>query len=63
VNRDSIRILRQEFKKIIPKKVTVTSVGAGGFCKFGRVHGSKMKSESSVVIPMKGNQNNNWKAS
>ena len=62
MSRDKLRILRQEIKKIIPKKVNVTPVGSGGFCKFGRVYGGQPKSEPSIVIPMEGNQNNNWKA-
>ena len=61
-NKDNLRILRQKIKKIIPKRVNVTAFGRTGFCKFGRVRGDRLKTESSIVIPMFGNQNNNWKA-
>lgn len=62
MRKDKLRIFKQEMKKIIPKKVNVTAVGPRGFCKFGRVHGDRLESRSIVVIPVKGNQNNNWKA-
>ena len=63
MHRDKLRMFRQEMKKIIPKKVNITAVGLSGFCKFGRIHGTGFKKEAAIVIPMKGNQNNNWKTS
>lgn len=40
----------------------VTAVGSGGFCKYGRVQGrGRLQSEFIMVVPIKGNQNNNWK--
>lgn len=61
MRKDKIRIFRQEIKKIMPKKVKIT----GNFCKYGRVYsnpGTPVPSGSSImIIPIKGNQNNNWR--
>ena len=59
MRRENIRIARQRIRKLLPKKVTVT---VNGFCKYGRVqHGVGSQSQSVMVVPIKGNQNNNWK--
>lgn len=59
MRRDKLRIFRQKIKKLLPKKVNVTT---GGFCKYGRVQdGVGSQSQSVMVVPIKGNQNNNWK--
>jgi len=45
---------------ITPKKVKVF----GGFCKYGRVYsnpGNSAQSGYIQVIPIEGNQNNNWR--
>lgn len=58
---DRARQIKQELKKLIPKKVSVTAIGSQGFCKYGRVRGDRLQSQTVMVIPMAGNQNNNWK--
>jgi hypothetical protein len=55
-----MRIFRQEIKKIMPKKVKLT----GKFCKYGRVYsnpGIPTESGSVFIVPIEGNQNNNWR--
>lgn len=61
MRNDKIRMVRQELKKVIPKKVNVTASDSIGFCKYGRVQGSSLQSEAIMVVPINGNQNNNWK--
>ena len=59
MHRENIRVARQRIRKLLPKKVTVT---ANGFCKYGRVHkGTDLQAKTLIIVPVKGNQNNNWK--
>lgn len=62
MSNDRVRQFKQELKKLIPKKVNVTRVGSFGFCKYGRVRGDRLQSQSVMVIPINRNQNDNWKA-
>lgn len=61
MHSNKIRQYKQQMKRIIPKKVRVTSVGASGFCKYGRVYGDDLQFQSVMIVPIKGNPNNNWK--
>lgn len=61
MRRDKFRMLRQEAKKILPKKVNVTAVGSQRFCKYGRIYGDGLRSQSIMIVPINRNQNNNWK--
>jgi len=59
-NKDRFRKLKQTIKMITPKKVRVS----GNFCKYGRVYsnlGNSTQSGYAMIIPVNGNQNNNWK--
>jgi len=59
-NKDKFRKLRQTIKMITPKKVKVS----GNFCKYGRVRsnpGNPAQSGYIMIVPIEGNQNNNWK--
>ena len=59
---DRVRQFRQKVKKLLPKKVSVVSTGMGGFCKYGKVRGGRgSQSESVIIVPIEGNQNDNWR--
>jgi len=54
-----IRVLR---KTTQPKKVKLS----GKFCKYGRIHSerdiaSTLGEESTFIVPIGGNRNNNWR--
>ena len=40
----------------------VIPTGVEGFCKYGKVRGGRgAQSESVIIVPIEGNQNDNWK--